>query len=272
MKSLPSFGLRFSRVQKAVLFLLTLLLFGQWVVFFTIKKNTQADVLLEDEVLQAKWDNAVMEKSRRIYPFNPNYISAYKAYQLDLNASQYQLIKEWRDKGNFFKSKEEFQTVTAVSEDWLKVYSPYFKFPAFRKRGVVKKPILVPLGEINTATSYDLQKVSGVGEILSQRIIKYKSRLGGFATFDQLYEVYGLDSVVVQRIKKQFSLSAVSYRKMDLQTVSVSELAALPYLNYPEAKQLVALRTRNDTLSLMGAKTFLKWEPLKFRRLALYLY
>ena len=272
MKALPSFGLRFSRTQKAVLLFLTLLLCIQTLVFFISPKNHTIEEFMEDKALQAKWDASEAEKNKIIYPFNPNYISSYKAYQLDLSAAQYQAILAWRNKGNFFQSSQEFQRVSAVSNEWMSTYAPYFKWPQYQKKAVPPKRKLVHLGALNTATQSDLKKVNGVGEVLSQRIVRYRERLGGFATTDQLYEVYGLDATVVERITTQFSLSAVSHPKIALQTASLSELAGLPYLNYQEAKQLIGLRTRNDTLSFQGLKKTVKWDSLKFQRLALYLY
>ncbi len=272
MKKLPSFGFRFSRTQKAVLFFLTLLLCTQSVVFFFVKTNENASGFFEDKVLQAKWDASMAVNNKIIYPFNPNYISSYKAYQLELTPKQYEAILAWRKKGFFFQNLEEFRAITSVSNDWTDTYAPFFKWPKNKKAVVKPKRKLMQLGELNAATLSDLRKVNGVGEVLSQRILRYKKRLGGFASLDQLHEVYGLDSAVVKRMSTQFSLSAVSYTKIDFQTASLSELAALPYLSYQEAKQLVRLRTHSDTLSFQGLKKALKWDSLKFQRLALYLY
>lgn len=51
----------------------------------------------------------------------------------------------------------------------------------------IKKVIL----DINAATAEDFKTINGIGEKLSARIVKFRDRLGGFLTSEQLYDVYG---------------------------------------------------------------------------------
>tara|TARA_B100002019_G_C21205790_1_gene566589 strand:+ start:668 stop:895 length:228 start_codon:yes stop_codon:yes gene_type:complete len=59
---------------------------------------------------------------------------------------------------------------------------------------------------LNHCQAADLEIIYGVGKKLSQRIINYRKYLKGYSDPDQLYEVYGLDSAVVQRIQKRFDI------------------------------------------------------------------
>ncbi len=45
---------------------------------------------------------------------------------------------------------------------------------------------------INTATRAELQSLSGIGPVLSQRIIDYREKHGAFATIEELDDVYGI--------------------------------------------------------------------------------
>ncbi len=69
-----------------------------------------------------------------------------------------------------------------------------------------KKPKAVEVKDLNTSTAADLTQVRGIGAVLSERIIKYRTRLQGFDELNQLYEVYGLDSLVVENVKRQFKI------------------------------------------------------------------
>ena len=59
--------------------------------------------------------------------------------------------------------------------------------------------------DLNTADAQMLQSVSGIGSKLSARIVKYRTYLGGFSEMNQCYEVFGLDSLVVQKLMKQLT-------------------------------------------------------------------
>jgi DNA uptake protein ComE-like DNA-binding protein len=57
---------------------------------------------------------------------------------------------------------------------------------------------------LNTASASDLLPINGIGPVLSKRIIKYRDAMGGYTHKDQLYKVYGLDSIVVLRLFDYF--------------------------------------------------------------------
>ena len=67
-----------------------------------------------------------------------------------------------------------------------------------------KRPKSIEVKDLNTSSARDLTQVRGIGEVLSKRIVKYRTRLQGFDELDQLYEVYDLDSLVVEKVKRQF--------------------------------------------------------------------
>ena len=58
----------------------------------------------------------------------------------------------------------------------------------------------------NRCQAEDLETIYGVGKKISQRIIKYRKYLKGFIDMNQLNEVFGLDSAVVQRIQTRLEI------------------------------------------------------------------
>ena len=147
--------------------------------------------------------NLQPETSEKIYPFNPNYITDFKGYTLGLSALELDRLFAIRKRGKFLNSAEEFQTVTQISDSLLNKISPYFKFPDWvgKKQSSKKKISFVKkeneVKDLNSATAADLMGVYGIGETLSERIIKFRDRLGGFLVNEQLYDVYGLKPEVV---------------------------------------------------------------------------
>lgn len=99
---------------------------------------------------------------------------------------------------------------------------------------------------INTATARALQSVYGIGPVLSKRIIKYRSYLGGFVHIDQLYEVYGLDTTVVLELQKKFTvLEPPSVKKVAVNHASVYELSRVPFITKSMAQEIVRHRAQH---------------------------
>lgn len=60
-----------------------------------------------------------------------------------------------------------------------------------------KKPKL----NINTATFEELLDLPGIGKVLAQRIIEYRTEKGKFLALDELMEVRGIGEKLLERIK-----------------------------------------------------------------------
>ncbi len=107
--------------------------------------------------------------------------------------------------------------------------------------------------DLNRALATDLKKIRGIGPVLSERIIKYGHSLNGYSDINQLYRVYGLDSVVVDRIKEAFEIRSDTIIPMNIRLASREELSTLPYLSQSEIDWLISLRNRPEGL---GSKEF----------------
>ena len=51
-----------------------------------------------------------------MYPFNPNYISDYKGYQLGMNVDEIDRLLAHREQSLYVNLAKEFQTITKISE------------------------------------------------------------------------------------------------------------------------------------------------------------
>jgi competence protein ComEA len=54
---------------------------------------------------------------------------------------------------------------------------------------------------VNTASAADLDKLPGIGEVLSQRIVDYRTKNGPFRALDDLRKVTGLNNSIIEKIK-----------------------------------------------------------------------
>ena len=98
--------------------------------------------------------------------------------------------------------------------------------------------------ELNMAAAEDLQLLPGVGQVLSQRIVRFRDVLGGFHDIDDLYEVYGLDSSVVDGAKAYVNVDATLVRPFCLDTVSFRSMLKHPRFDVETTKKLMRARGR----------------------------
>ena len=55
---------------------------------------------------------------------------------------------------------------------------------------------------VNTATAIDLETLPGVGEVIAQAIIDYRTQNGPFSSVDQLLDVTGIGDATLENIRE----------------------------------------------------------------------
>ncbi|MBS4069916.1 MAG: helix-hairpin-helix domain-containing protein [Algoriphagus sp.] len=115
----------------------------------------------------------------------------------------------------------------------------------------------LPFSEADSVT---LQIVPGIGSATASRIIKYRERLGGFHSKDQLKEVFGLKPEVIEGIWEYFDFDPGISKKIKINTVELEELSKHPYISFQEAKVLIAFKKQhgnfNSPQDLLKIKIF----------------
>lgn len=270
--------------RRGVFFLLLIIAILQSIYYYVKAKPFQgSSKVIVDAVVQAKWDSLAQstpKDSVKLFPFNPNYITDYKGYHLGMSPKELDRLFAYRQQQKFVNSAEEFQEVTQISDSLLTVIAPYFKFPAWvqnRKEAPRKKyhPTAKPrqVKDLNTATAEELKAVNGIGEVLSQRIVKFRDQLGGFLVDEQLSDVYGLAPEVVARTLKRFRVQKPPHvEKIDLNTATIKELSRVAYISYTLAQQIVAYRNTKGPYTSWNELGQIETFPTeKIERIKLYL-
>jgi DNA uptake protein ComE-like DNA-binding protein len=281
-----------------LLLIVVLLQLGYWLLMW-LPVNGEKQNFDLDKDTQAKIDSlkalASVQDSVKIFPFNPNYITDYRGYVLGLSVAELDRLSAYRSEGKFINTAVEFQQVTLISDSLLKVLVPYFKFPDWSgtnatKTGMeadkalygVKGDALpaknnsipsAPRSDLNLATREDLMAISGIGEVLSARIIKFRDRLGGFWVVDQLYDVYGLEPEVVEKAMEHFEVVTLpKVEKININEASAEELSRLIYISTELARQIIAYRQRNGSIDSFDELSAIEDFPAeKIERIRLYL-
>ncbi len=274
--------------QNGVFILVLLIIIMQFVLIFDIfpfKEEPQAERIqqLQIEAFKKQLDslnrNSAKNHSDTIYPFNPNYLSDYKGYQIGMNVEEIDRLLEYRSKGNWVNSVEKFQEVTGVSDILLEKIAPSFRFPEWTRNEtrVLQKqknvPAEVVIADLNSASAQDLKTINGIGEVLSERIVKYRTSIGGFLSLDQLNDVYGLTPEVIERAGQKFQiLTRPDITIKNINSITSSELAEIPYFNAVLAREIISYRNLHEGISSFDELLKIKGFPSdKIDRIKLYL-
>ncbi len=221
-------------------------------------KTSQPIQVWIDSLKETHKQNQEKGYTYKIYPFNPNFISAYKGYRLGLSSDEIKRLHNFRAKDKWINSVADFQRVTGVSDSLLKVISSYFKFPEWvvkqQKRLAQKKQSKSPYVEkkdLNTVSYQQLVALKGIGNTLAKRILNYRNKLGYFVDDIQLKDIYGLTYERRKMILKYFTVkSHKNVHKVNLNTAFLEDLMTVPYFDYELARAI-----RNYRLTHEGFKT-----------------
>lgn len=281
-----------NRSQRNGIFILLLILVGSLVFqhFWMLPQNKQTEFLISNEdkfALQEQIDSIKkaehVQKKPQIFPFNPNYLNDYRAYQLGISVEELDRLLSYRKNNNWVNSAEDFQEVTKVSDSLLNEIKPYFKFPKWveeREKNTSRlakskpeKKTFDQKKDLNQATLDELKNISGVGEVLATRIIRTRSKFNGFIDDIQLKDVYGLNFETREKILNEFTVKLENKpSKMDINKANLVQLAELPYFDYELAREIVQfIQVRQGISDFEELAKIYEFPMHKIDRIKLYL-
>jgi competence ComEA-like helix-hairpin-helix protein len=192
------------------------------------------------------------EKSTVAYfNFDPNSATEAAFRSLGFSEKLATRIINYRTKGGKFRIKSDMMKLYGMDSILYRKIIPYillpeqFDKPTFEKKEFAeRKPKEKPQKfNLNEADTIQLEKIYGIGPALAKRIVKYRDKLGGFVSQDQLKEVYGLDTAVVKKIEEATYLpDPPAVKKISLNTADEKILAVHPYFGRKIASAIVAYR------------------------------
>ncbi len=252
---------------------------------FNLFKNEitefQKGLVLEriDEKRKEEADNKHYEKSNKnseLHPFNfnPNHLSPEKWKQLGLSKNQIKTILHYEEKGGKFYKKEDLKKIYSISQAEYDILEPFITIPESRKdtfyvkeNYAKKAPIHI---ELNSADTSELVLLKGIGSGFAKSIVKYREKLGGFYHKNQLLEVWGMDSVRLNKIYGSVSVNPSLIRKININAGDIKSLMKHPYIDFYLARSIINYRKLNgrftslqqiQLISGMYKELYAKLEP-----------
>ena len=228
------------------------------------------------------------ERKVETFEFDPNTADSTTLLRLGLSPWQVRNIYKYRARGGRYHRPEDFARLYGLTKgDYDRLY-PYIRIadefklmsdlppveaprrdsvrPCFRQEKF-EEGVQVELNAADTAT---LKKVPGIGPYYARQIVAYRERLGGFVRLDQLREVWGIDSLLFQRILPSVYLRQQKPRPLKINQADLYTLRTHPYLDYYQAKEIYLHRLKYGPFSdieqirqvnLMDSGTFSRLYP-----------
>ncbi|MCB0769395.1 MAG: helix-hairpin-helix domain-containing protein [Flavobacteriales bacterium] len=231
------------------------------------------------------------------FPFDPNMIGREEWRALGLTDKQVDGIERYMAKGGKFRTKKDLGRMYSLPPEQFLALEPFILLPdSSERRRYTNAPrttyadrwprkdtiyerrthSFTPARklEVNTADTTALIALPGVGPSFARGIVKYRDWLGGYVSLDQLEEVFVLKDKpdAISRLKELLVVDTLMVRRIPINTCSVEELAAHPYLRWKLAKPLIAYRNQHGPFQkpedILGCVLI---DEALFRKLAPYL-
>lgn len=203
-----------------------------------------------------------------LFYFDPNSLSVEGWKKLGFREKIINTIRNYLSKGGKFKKPEDLKKIYGLFPDEYERIAAYIRIadnnipahqeqefrPISNNNSSNNKPGYAVI-DINIADTTALIALPGIGSKLAARIVNFRDKLGGFYSINQVAETYGLPDSTFQKIRQYLKLETNALRKININSATVDELKAHPYIRYSLANPIVAYRNEHGP--------FYKTEELK---------
>ncbi len=172
------------------------------------------------------------------FEFDPNTLDSLSWLKLGVKSYAIKNINKYLNTGARFYQCEDIRKVYGLDSMTYQNILPYCSIAHEKKPKPIKKSKKVVESKdinINLADTTALKRLYGVGSKLASRIVKYRNALGGFHSSDQIFEVWGIDSLMIS--KNQNISCSGSIKQLNINTLTSKQLWKHPYLRKQKLSQ-----------------------------------
>lgn len=255
----------FSKKQRiATTVLLLLMLLNVVVICFYNPYATAPDIQFTalEEALPTTEANAAntgvnttdtaVANTPQLFVFDPNTIDEAGLRRLGLRDKTISTIVNYRNKGGHFRRPEDLKKIYGLNAAEAERLMPFVQIAAapagftnaYNNKHTYVKPEII---DINKATVEQWKALPAIGDALSNRIVKYRDRIGGFKSIEQVKETYGITDSTFQVIKPYLMLSAAvtpagHSGKININTATAAQLKSNTNISAAVAEAIIIYR------------------------------
>ena len=271
---------QFNKKERNGILLLSFILFFLILFYqfsYLLKKETKTDFSDFEKILsELEYANEApqLKEKNSLFKFNPNTLNDDGWLALGLSEGKLKVLRNYQKSGGYFKQKEDLQRCYAFGDAFYNTIKEYISIPEIHElESKILQPITLPqIIELNQADSLSLISIKGIGPFYAKQILKYRSELGGFYSYNQFSEIWGLEKLDVEKFKLQTLIDTLYISKINVNTIELEQLKIHPYLNYKQAKMIVNYRIQHgDFRQVKDIQKIRPISPEIFRKIAPYL-
>lgn len=239
------------------------------------------DSTMSDETIPSETVPVVAASRRVLVPFDPNTADSLTLINHGIPSRMVRSMLRYRAKGGRYRYVADLIRVPGMSDSLYFALKPYVRIDTERleaeRRAIWQRDSLhrdslyqiemqqergsqVPdtpllrisnkrdtVLELNSADTTSLQLIRGIGAYRAKMIVRYRTRLGGYADVNQLrdaeMEMQGPE--LADSIVQCFYVNTDSIHKLLVNRWGAERMSKHPYLSYTQAKAIYELRRRN---------------------------
>ena len=177
------------------------------------------------------------------FPFDPNTLPADSLQLLGLSARQANALIKYRSyRSETFRRPEDMHKLGALDSQLVEQLLPLVRIAPSTQIAPAAPPPETPHPIfINRATVEEWQQLPGIGPYRAAQIVKFRDRLGGFTSPDQVAETYGLPDSSYQKIRPLLRPGPIA-TPLYLNRLDAETLSRHPYLDRRTAAIIVRYR------------------------------
>lgn len=231
-------------------------------------------------------EGEISEGQRGAASFDPNTVDSLTLIGFGLKPWKVKNFLHYRAAGKVFRSAADLGDTYGWTAEDVQRLSPYVSVgiayqkkkeaPRYEERRTYREgtPKHMEARKFQTLTKVDvnetdtsmLRRIPGIGEKISVAIVRYRQRLGGFHSVEQLREI----SIVSPELLEWFTVSSSSaVQKINLNKASFQALNSHPYISYEQTKSLLQYRRLygdvKDEATLLSTGIFTQEELERLR-------
>lgn len=187
-----------------------------------------------------------------LFPFDPNKISEEEWQTLGVPAALAKRIIHYRNKGGQFRKPEDLRKIWGMSVGLADQLIPYVR-TGYQEPVFVPQKRMIQHIDINTANVEDWKSLPGIGNVLAERIVRYRERSNGFSSKEELRLVFGIKDSLLEQIQPYLQVHENTLQRLPLNRVSAYQIELKTGIPAEMAKKIVKWRQENGSFATMEA-------------------
>ena len=181
--------------------------------------------------------------------FNPNTYSLSDWKNLGLSEKQSLVVLKFTSRGIY--SEQDLKRIFVIPDILFELIRDSVIYPerfqnSPNQESLKKQAKQITLINLNTADTTEFMKIYGIGAFYAKQIIRYREKLGGYFTKEQLFEVWKMTNEAYDKIKDHVFISEKDVKRININSVTIEELKVHPYLKWNQANSIIKMRIQRN--------------------------